>query len=113
VVGSSVSSERCREVFQRSPREPLTADVLLSLGDSANAENRYRQAADCYRRILKQFPESSHCAAARLKLGQALLAKHTGKTPKRIAKDTDRDYFMSASEAVEYGLIDRIIVPSK
>ncbi|MEA3238226.1 MAG: ATP-dependent Clp protease proteolytic subunit [Candidatus Bipolaricaulota bacterium] len=42
-----------------------------------------------------------------------ILAKHTGKTPKRIAKDTDRDYFMSAQEAVEYGLIDRIIAPSK
>ena len=42
-----------------------------------------------------------------------ILAAHTGKTPKRIAKDTDRDYFMSASEAVEYGLIDRIIAPSK
>ncbi|HHR85057.1 MAG TPA: ATP-dependent Clp protease proteolytic subunit [Candidatus Acetothermia bacterium] len=41
-----------------------------------------------------------------------ILAKHTGKTPKRIAKDSDRDYFMSADEAVEYGLIDRIIAPS-
>ncbi|HDL85890.1 MAG TPA: ATP-dependent Clp protease proteolytic subunit [Candidatus Acetothermia bacterium] len=42
-----------------------------------------------------------------------ILSRHTGKTPKRITKDTDRDYFMSASEAVEYGLIDRIIAPSK
>ena len=42
-----------------------------------------------------------------------ILGMHTGKTPKRIAKDTDRDYFMSAEEAVEYGLIDRIIAPSK
>ena len=42
-----------------------------------------------------------------------ILAKHTGKTPKRIAKDTDRDYFMSAGEAVEYGLIDRIVAASK
>ncbi len=41
-----------------------------------------------------------------------ILATHTGKTPKRIAKDTDRDRFMSAEEAVEYGLIDRIISPS-
>ena len=40
-----------------------------------------------------------------------ILAKHTGKTVKRVAKDTDRDYFMGADEAVEYGLIDRIIPP--
>ncbi len=40
-----------------------------------------------------------------------ILAAHTGKTVKRITKDTDRDYYMSAEEAVEYGLIDRIIPP--
>ena len=40
-----------------------------------------------------------------------ILSAHTGKTVKRIAKDTDRDYFMSAKEAQEYGLIDRIIPP--
>jgi ATP-dependent Clp protease protease subunit len=40
-----------------------------------------------------------------------ILARHTGKTVKKIAKDSDRDYFMSAKEAVEYGLIDRIIPP--
>ena len=40
-----------------------------------------------------------------------ILAEHTGQTLKKIAKDTDRDYFMSPEEAVEYGLIDRIISP--
>jgi ATP-dependent Clp protease, protease subunit len=39
-----------------------------------------------------------------------LMAKHTGKTVQQIEKDTDRDYFMSAEEAREYGLIDRVIV---
>ena len=38
-----------------------------------------------------------------------ILSVHTGKTVKRIAKDTDRDYYMSAKEAVEYGLIDRVV----
>lgn len=38
-----------------------------------------------------------------------MLAKHTGKTLEEIERDTDRDYFMSAQEAVEYGLIDRVI----
>ncbi len=38
-----------------------------------------------------------------------ILAKHTGQTLQKIEKDTDRDYFMSAEEAKEYGVIDKII----
>ncbi len=38
-----------------------------------------------------------------------ILAKHTGQPIKKIEKDTDRDYYMSAEEAKEYGLIDKII----
>lgn len=38
-----------------------------------------------------------------------LLAGHTGKEVEQIAADTDRDYFMSAPDAVEYGLVDAII----
>jgi ATP-dependent Clp protease protease subunit len=37
-----------------------------------------------------------------------VLAKHTGQPLKRISKDTDRDFFMSAEEARDYGLIDSI-----
>ena len=44
-----------------------------------------------------------------------ILAKHTGKAIKTIAKDTDRDFFMSAAEAVKYGLVDDVLgaTPSK
>lgn len=38
-----------------------------------------------------------------------ILADHTGQPMERIEKDTDRDYFMSADEAVEYGLVDKIV----
>ena len=38
-----------------------------------------------------------------------LLAKHTGQSLDRIQKDTDRDYFMSAEEAKEYGIVDEVI----
>ncbi len=38
-----------------------------------------------------------------------LLAEHTGQPLSRIAEDTDRDYFLSPTEAVEYGLIDRVV----
>jgi ATP-dependent Clp protease protease subunit len=37
-----------------------------------------------------------------------VLSKHTGQPVKKVAKDTDRDYFMSAEEAKEYGIIDSI-----
>lgn len=38
-----------------------------------------------------------------------ILANRTGQTLEKIQKDTDRDYFMSAAEAKEYGLIDQVI----
>jgi len=38
-----------------------------------------------------------------------IIAKHTGQPLKRIEKDTDRDFYMSAEEAKTYGVIDRII----
>lgn len=42
-----------------------------------------------------------------------VLAKHTGQPVKKIEKDTDRDYFLTAEEARTYGLIDKIITSSK
>ena len=38
-----------------------------------------------------------------------LMAQHTGQPLEKIAEDTDRDYFLSPAEAVEYGLIDRVV----
>jgi ATP-dependent Clp protease protease subunit len=38
-----------------------------------------------------------------------ILAKHTGQTVEAIARDTDRDNFLSAEEAVKYGLVDRVL----
>ena len=41
-----------------------------------------------------------------------ILASHSGKPLNQIEKDTDRDYYMTADEALEYGLIDEIIRPA-
>lgn len=38
-----------------------------------------------------------------------ILADHTGQDLKKVERDTERDYYMSAAEAVEYGLIDSVI----
>src|ERR1041385_6831299 len=40
---------------------------------------------------------------------EQILADHTGQPLERVSKDTDRDHFMSAQEALEYGLIDEVI----
>lgn len=43
------------------------------------------------------------------KLINELLAHHTGQSLKKIEKDTDRDYIMSAEESVAYGMVDKVI----
>jgi ATP-dependent Clp protease protease subunit len=43
------------------------------------------------------------------KIMNELLAKHTGQPLERIERDTDRDNFMSAKEALEYGLVDHVL----
>ena len=42
-----------------------------------------------------------------------ILAHHTGQSLEKIQKDTDRDYFMSAQESKDYGLIDEVILPQE
>jgi ATP-dependent Clp protease protease subunit len=42
-----------------------------------------------------------------------ILAHHTGNTLKKIEKDTDRDFFMSADEACAYGLVDEVVQSRK
>lgn len=49
-------------------------------------------------RILKTKDQLNH-----------ILAKHTGQDIAKVEKDSDRDYFMSAQEAVAYGLVDKVI----
>ncbi len=39
----------------------------------------------------------------------SILAKHTGQTTDKISTDSDRDFFMSGEEAMEYGLVDAVI----
>ncbi len=42
-----------------------------------------------------------------------IIASHCGQTARKIARDTERDNFMSAAEAVEYGLIDAVVGKTK
>ncbi len=48
----------------------------------------------------------------RAKLNE-LIVKHTGQAIERVEKDTDRDYFMGATEAKAYGILDEVQIPRK
>jgi ATP-dependent Clp protease protease subunit len=47
------------------------------------------------------------------KILNEIFAEHTGQALAKIEKDTDRDFYMSAEEAVKYGLVDEVISTSK
>ncbi|MBI4218713.1 MAG: ATP-dependent Clp protease proteolytic subunit [Chloroflexi bacterium] len=42
-----------------------------------------------------------------------MLADHTGQPYERIARDTDRDYYLNAEQAAEYGIVDEVLAPPK
>jgi ATP-dependent Clp protease, protease subunit len=41
------------------------------------------------------------------------IAKHTGKTAEQVEKDSDRDYYMSAPEAKDYGIVDHVVASTR
>jgi len=41
------------------------------------------------------------------------LSRHTGKTPEQVEKDSDRDYYMTATEAKAYGLVDHVVASTR
>jgi ATP-dependent Clp protease, protease subunit len=41
------------------------------------------------------------------------IAKHTGKTPEQVEKDSDRDYYLSAEEAKAYGIVDHVVASTR
>ena len=42
-----------------------------------------------------------------------IISEHTGQTIKKITSDSDRDYWMTSQEALDYGMIDEILVKKK
>jgi ATP-dependent Clp protease protease subunit len=56
--------------------------------------------------------ETKELISIKQKLSE-IIAKHVGKTTEQVLKDSNRNYYMSAQEAKEYGLIDEVIVSLK
>lgn len=53
---------------------------------------------------------AEHIISIKKKMNE-ILAKRTGQTVKKVTADTERDNFMSAQDALEYGIIDEIVMP--
>lgn len=92
------------------------AAVLLAAGDKGkrfslpNAQILIHQVA--VSGIGGQAVEIEIAAKEILRLKEQvnkILAKHTGQPLSRVEKDTDRDYYLTAEEAKEYGIIDEVI----
>jgi ATP-dependent Clp protease protease subunit len=108
--------------FVKAPVSTLCVGQAASMGSlllSAGAKGR-RYALPHARILIHQLSGGFEGQAADIEIQarealrlkeilNEILARHTGKQIKQIEKDTDRDYFLSAAQAVEYGLIDEVI----
>ena len=108
--------------FLRAPVNTICMGMAASMGSFLLAAGRKgKRSALPHARIMMHQPSGGTQGTAadieiqakeilflRRKLNE-LYAKHTGKTVETIEKDMDRDRFMSAEEAKDYGLIDHVI----
>lgn len=106
----------------RAPVSTFCVGMAASMGAvllTAGAEGK-RNALPNSRIMIHQPSGGSQGTAADIEIAAAeilhirerlngIIAKHTGQTAERIADDVDRDRFMSPEQAVEYGLIDRVL----
>lgn len=108
--------------FLRAPVNTICMGMAASMGSFLLAAGRKgKRSALPHSRIMMHQPSGGTSGTAadieiqareilylRTKLNE-LYSKHTGKTMETIEKDMDRDRFMSAEEAKDYGLIDHVI----
>ncbi len=109
--------------YMKSPVNTICMGLAASMGAFLlSAGRKGKRSALPHARIMIHQPSQSGGGGSaseieiqareilylRSKLNE-LMAKHTGQPIERIEKDTDRDRFMSADEAKEYGLVDQVI----
>lgn len=93
--------------------------VLLAAGNKGkrfalpNSEILLHQVAGGVRGQASEIEITAKQILKIKKVLNQILSSHTGRTLKQIEKDTDRDFYLSAQEAQEYGLIDEVIKTDK
>lgn len=106
----------------RAPISTFCVGMAMSMGSvllAAGAEGK-RNALPNSRIMLHQPSSGSQGTAADMEIAvrevlhmreklNGIIARHTGQPIEKIAVDIDRDRFMSADDAVEYGLVDRVL----
>ena len=110
----------------RAPVATFCVGMAASMGAVlvAAGEKGKRASLPNSRIMIHQPSSGAHGTAADIEIAakeilhirerlNEILSEHTGQTLERIADDVDRDRFMSPDEAVEYGLLDRVLKPGE
>ena len=96
------------EVYKNGELCPKSAPVLREIAEEVGLEVNPENKS-----IIRKTGDIFTCTKDRyLYLKEKLielLSSHTGKNKEKIAQDTERNYFMTSYNAIEYGLIDKII----
>jgi ATP-dependent Clp protease protease subunit len=92
------------------------ASILLAAGAKGkrfalpNAEVMIHQGSAGFQGATPDIEVQSRWIIRSVRRLTKILAHHTGQTYDRVEKDTQRDFFMTASEAKEYGIVDEVLV---
>ena len=110
----------------RAPVATFCVGMAASMGAVlvAAGEKGKRASLPNSRIMIHQPSSGAHGTAADIEIAakeilhirerlNEILSEHTGQTLERIADDVDRDRFMSPDEAVDYGLLDRVLKPGE
>ena len=96
----------------------MSAAAMILAGGAAgkrmalpNAKVMIHQGSAGYRGTPADIEIHAHEVLAMTKRMAEILAKHTGQPFEQVMLDIDRDRFMTPGEAVEYGLVDKIVEP--
>src|ERR671929_199316 len=100
VVEQTHRGERGWDIFSR-----LLKDRIIFLGSAVDDQVSNIVIAQLL--FLESEDPAKEILRTRDKLNE-LLVRHTGQPLERIKNDTERDYFMSATESKEYGIIDEV-----
>jgi ATP-dependent Clp protease protease subunit len=98
----------------------MSAAAMITAGGAAgkrfalpNAKLMIHQGSAGFRGAPSDVTIAAREVASTTRQMAEIIARHSGRAPEQVLEDIDRDRFMSPAEAVEYGLVDEILVPHR